>query len=226
MGDHAKLEIIPLKTNVTDNDSSIKVDKDKKFTCQFNPENFTMGKNSQWTHKPDLGDDVPELVFGGGKSATMKLDLIFDSCKSGDEVRTKYRRLTDMLLVKPSENKDNKGEPCMVVVQWGSYIGFVAVLSSICEKFTFFAEDGTPLRAEVSVTLREAWNEKKKGALNPTSRTDVRQTWVVEKGQRLDWIANEVYGRSSAWRHIAETNGLLNPTLLRPGQILKIVPLP
>jgi nucleoid-associated protein YgaU len=184
-----------------------------------------MGKNTQWTHKSDIGDDVPELVFGGGKSASMKLDFLFDSTRDGDDVRELYSKLTDMLLVKPSDNDDQKGEPKMVVVQWGSFVGFVAVLSTICEKFTFFKEDGTPLRSEVSVTLREAWNEKKKGPLNPTSRTDVRRTWVVEKGQRLDWIANEVYGRSSAWRHIAETNGLLDPTVLRPGQILKIVPL-
>jgi nucleoid-associated protein YgaU len=190
-----------------------------------------MGKNAQWTHKNDLGENVPNLIFGGGKAASMKLDLLFDTTiaegllSTQKDVRELYKELTAMLLIKPPENKDGKGEPCMVVVQWGDYIGFVAVLSSICEKFTYFHHSGKPLRAEVSVTLREAWNEKKKGGLNPTSRTDVRQTWVVEKGQRLDWIANEVYGRSSAWRHIAETNGLLNPTALRPGQILKIVPL-
>jgi hypothetical protein len=49
---------------------------------------------------------------------------------------------------------------------------------------------------------------------------------VVEQGQRLDWIAYQIYRDSSAWRHLAETNGLLKPNDLVPGQILKIVPLP
>jgi nucleoid-associated protein YgaU len=48
---------------------------------------------------------------------------------------------------------------------------------------------------------------------------------VVEKGQRIEWIAHNVYGTTSAWRHLAEVNDLLNPAVLRPGQILKIVPL-
>ncbi len=99
------------------------------------------------------------------------------------------------------------------------------MIESISQTFTYFKEDGTPLRAQLSVRLREVWDDKNLPEQNPTSRTDVRQTWVVEKGQRLDWIAHQVYGNSGAWRHIAESNSLLNPAMLRPGQILKIVPL-
>src|SRR5690606_15200152 len=122
--------------------------------------------------------------------------------------------------------RDKKGQPHQVMVQWGKFMSFVAVIQSIRQSFSLFKEDGTPLRAQLDVHFRQAWDEKKKGGQNPTSRTEVRSTWVVEQGQRLDWIAYQIYHDSSAWRHLAETNGLLKPNELVPGQILKIVPLP
>jgi nucleoid-associated protein YgaU len=105
-------------------------------------------------------------------------------------------------------------------------LSYVAVIESISQTFTFFLPDGTPLRANVSVSLREVFDRSKMKAQNPTSRSEARETWVVEKGQRIEWIAHQAYGQTSAWRHLAEVNNILNPTMLRPGQILKITPLP
>jgi nucleoid-associated protein YgaU len=48
----------------------------------------------------------------------------------------------------------------------------------------------------------------------------------VSEGQTLAWIAYQEYGDSGYWRHIAETNDLADPLDLRPGQVLKLVPLP
>ncbi len=49
---------------------------------------------------------------------------------------------------------------------------------------------------------------------------------MVHEGQTLDWIAYQEYGDPAYWRHIAETNDLANPKDLRPGQVLKLTPLP
>ena len=225
LGGVAKLEIIPLRKNITETDTSWSLDKDAKITCQFNPESLSLSKSNSWAFRTDMGDDVPEVTFGGGNSGSMNLELLFDTTESGDDVRKEYVKLLKIAVVKPSDNQDGKGEPRQVVVQWGTFISYVAVIESISQTFTYFKEDGTPLRAQLSVRLREVWDDKNLPEQNPTSRTDVRQTWVVEKGQRLDWIAHQVYGNSGAWRHIAESNSLLNPAMLRPGQILKIVPL-
>jgi nucleoid-associated protein YgaU len=91
------------------------------------------------------------------------------------------------------------------------------------QKFTMFKRDGTPVRAEVSITLKQV-AEKPKGQ-NPTSRSEARKIWVVEEGQRLDWIAYQEYNDASQWRYIAETNNLNSPDIY-PGQVLKLLPLP
>jgi hypothetical protein len=224
-GELVKLKIIPLKKNITKKKPKPDLDRSAAVTCQFNPETFTLSKSNKWTRRTDIGDSVPETVFSGGNAGTMTLDLLFDTTDTQEDVRKEYFHLIKFALVKQSTNPDQKGEPRQVKVEWGTYMGYVAVIENINQTFTLFMPNGTPLRAQVSLTLREVLDTSKLPPANPTSRSEVRQTWVVEKGQRLEWIANEVYGSTSAWRHIAETNDLLNPAILRPGQILKIVPL-
>jgi hypothetical protein len=222
-----KLKITPLKENVTKYERDKKLDDGNAVECQFNPESISMSKNNRYSCRLDIGDSTPEVDFSGGESGSMSLELVFDSTDTGDDVRELYSNLITIALIKPSGNKDGKGEPRQVVVQWGSFMSYVAVIQSISQNFTFFAEDGTPLRANVSVSLKEIVDDSDTtlAGTNPTSRTEARRTWVVEKGQRIEWIAYNVFGMTSAWRHLADTNNLLNPTALRPGQILKIVPL-
>lgn len=225
MSELAKLKIIPLKKNITKKDSSWELDTANEMVCQFNPESMTLSKNNKWAFRTDIGDSTPETVFSGGDSGSLSIELLFDTTHKQDDVRRAYHKLVKTAMVKPSENNDGKGEPRQVVVQWGKFISYVAVIESISQNFTFFMKNGTPLRATVTISLREVMDKAELPPQNPTSRTEVRRTWVVEKGQRIEWIAHNVYGTTSAWRHLAEVNDLINPAVLRPGQILKIVPL-
>jgi nucleoid-associated protein YgaU len=224
LGGVAKLTVVALKKNVTETDSSVSLDDSTKVEAQFNPETLTLGKCNYWSFRTDMGDDVPEVIFSGGLAGTLDVKLLFDSTGSGDDVREQYLKLLTMSMVKPSQT-GGRGQPTQVLVQWGEFMSFVCVIQSISQQFLLFKEDGTPLRAEVDVKFQQAWNDKKKGRQNPTSRSEVRRTWIVERGQRLDWIAYQAYGSTAAWRHIAETNQLLDPLALRPGQILKLPPL-
>lgn len=220
-----RLEITPLKENMKPSDTSPKLDTDNKLTVQFNPENMSIAKMNDWAFRHDLGSNVPKAMFSGGLAGSLSLKLLFDSTDDGSDVRDKYEQLIKMSMVKPSGNKDGGGTPQQVLLQWGKFMSFIAFIQSLTQEFTLFKEDGTPLRAEVGVRFRQAWDERRRGGTNPTSRSEARRTWIVEHGQRLDWIAYQLYGTTSAWRHIADTNDLEDATALRPGQILKIVPL-
>jgi hypothetical protein len=222
----SKLKIVPLKKNIASVSEKPQYDDDNAVVAHFNPETITMSKSNRYIQRPSIGESVPKNVFGGGDAGSMTLELLFDTTKKQEKVTDEYRKLITFALVKPSENKDGKGEPRQVVVKWGKFLSYVAVIESINQSFTFFKADGTPLRATVTLSLREAFDRSKMTGQNPTSRSEVRQTWVVEKGQRIEWIAHEVYGTTAAWRHLADVNDLLNPTVLRPGQILKLTPLP
>jgi nucleoid-associated protein YgaU len=219
-----KLTITALAKPISNDQASPQLSSNK-VTADFNPDTFTIVKGNDWTSKPDIGDDVPEIIFSGGRAENLELDLLFDSTGDGTDVRKKYEKLYAMAKVDPSTNESGQGQPIHVMVQWGEFISFVAVISRITQTFMMFKTDGTPLRARVGVCFTQVYDGKKKSGQNPTSRTETRRTWVVEQGQRLDWIAYQEYGDSSAWRHIAEANGILNPTQLRAGQILRLTPL-
>ena len=89
-----------------------------------------------------------------------------------------------------------------------------------------FLPDGTPVRADAKISLNQYKDDDVFKKQNPTSYSEPRKMWVVTEGERLEWIAYQEYGHPRHWRHIAATNGIMNPLDLRPGQVLKLTPLP
>ncbi len=192
------------------------------FTCQFNPETFDLFKKNTFNSSKTTGTDVAKTAFAGGEAQNMSIAFTFDTTSTGDPVFEKYEVLRKFASVdRASLNATTgQGEPPWVMVQWGTYIGFIAVVTGLDEKYVLFTPDGTPVRATVTVHLLQVKDDNDMGGQNPTTRTKPRRTWVVEQGQRLDWIAHQEYGDSSAWREIAEINGIDNPMSLHAGQVL------
>jgi nucleoid-associated protein YgaU len=103
--------------------------------------------------------------------------------------------------------------------------GFRCVMEQIKQKFTLFSPDGVPLRATLSVTLREyetLEDQLKRLNLSSPDRTHAH---VVEQGDALDSIAKRYYDRPNAWRAIADQNSISDPRRLMPGKVLQIPPL-
>ncbi len=196
--------------------------------CHFNPSEFDFGTTLKWEEKADQGSDAPKLSYSGSEAQDMSVTFLFDTTEDGGEtdVRDEYQTLIEIAQIddKKKDSKTGLGEPPMCRFQWGKFLSFTAVIKSIKQKFTLFAANGTPMRSEVSVTFKKV--EQTTKSQNPTSRSEARKIWVVEEGQRLDWIAYQEYGNSAQWRYIAETNNLDNPDAVYSGQILRLLPLP
>jgi hypothetical protein len=201
-------------------------DTSKAAVCHFNPENLSLTKTIDWKEEARIGNDAPKLTFGGGKAEDLTIPLLFDTTDTGKDVRKSYEVLLDLALIDQDKKnrKTDKGEPPLCRFEWGKFLSFTAAITKVTQKFLMFKADGTPLRAEVSVTFKQV--EQKPEAQNPTTRGEPRRIWVVHEGETLDWIAYQEYGDPAFWRHIAQTNGLDDPLHLQPGQVLKLVPLP
>jgi nucleoid-associated protein YgaU len=103
--------------------------------------------------------------------------------------------------------------------------GFRCVMEQIKQKFTLFSPDGVPLRATLTVTLREYKtldDQLKQLNLSSPDRTHAH---VVEQGDTLDSIANRYYGRPNDWRAIADENSIYDPRRVMPGKVLQVPPL-
>lgn len=207
--------------------------------CQFNPSEIRFSKGTRWGNSAEEGGgnsptlakrNVPKSYFKHGEAPRLKMDLFFDTSEVG---RMDVRYYTDLLValtvINPATKISGEERPPLVKFIWGMFsasltMSFTGYIPSVDLKFSLFLPDGTPVRAEAEIELVAV--SSMLPFQNPTSRAEARQMWIVTEGQTLDWIAHQVYGDASQWRHIADVNGLLDPRNLRPGQILKLTPLP
>ena len=188
---------------------------------QFKPTELTFVKKNNWITKKGSMKDAADAVYGGGQPEELDLDLFFDETDTQLDVRVHTTPLRKLVSRVPLMDK-----PPLVIFMWGTVLSKMSYVNKVDVKYTYFRPDGTPLRAEVKVHLME-WHDKLLSlAQNPTTRSEARKTWVVTEGQTLDWIAYQEYNNPAHWRHIADVNNLDDPLDLRPGQILKLTPLP
>jgi Contractile injection system tube protein len=190
-----------------------------RFTpVQFNPTELSLVKGAQIAEITIPGLDSPILQFIRGQTQTLKLDLFFDTTADGMDdpvvdVRTLTNSFFELVRIQPKTHA-----PPRIRVVWGEGLSFKAIVESVDQKFTLFSPGGVPLRATLSVSLREYRTlEEQQAELNLQSSDHTRTRTVVE-GDTLASIAWQEYGDPRAWRGIADANPAIDdPTAPPPG---------
>jgi hypothetical protein len=194
--------------------------------CMFNPKEYSIQKQNQWKEGNTPAHNVSQLEFGGGKPATLQMQLFFDTYAESEDVRKKYTDgIIKLMMIDDSlkDKKNKKGRPPRVLFQWGQSWSFEAVITSIKQQFTLFLSNGVPVRATLDVTFQEVKDPKEQPKQNPTSGgVGGERMWRVGPGDTLALIAYREYGDSSMWRAIADANRLTKVRELTPGTMLVI----
>lgn len=131
-----------------------------------------------------------------GSSATLTLELSFDSTDSGRDVRDTTSRIAEFMRPK----KDNTA--AVVLFSWGSF-QFQGMFRSYQETLDFFSPEGVPLRAAVSISMDEqnrVINEHASGSASGGVGA------VLAVGGNLTLLAGRI-GDPRAARGIALANG-------------------
>jgi hypothetical protein len=100
--------------------------------------------------------------------------------------------------------------------------GFRCVMESIRQKFTLFSPDGVPLRATLTVSLREykTLNDQLEQLhLSSPNRTHLH---VLQESESLAAVSRRYYDKPSLWRAIAQANAIDDPRRLRVGAFLRV----
>jgi len=209
--------------------------KDKPLSvvpCLFNPKELSVEKSNQYAEVniPGLASPVFQFVRGNARSVTM--DLFFDTYEEGSDVRIFTDRITgwdagSMFSSLPGSAKglmDIDSElhaPPVCLFIWGAFV-FQCIIERVSKRFTMFLPLGIPVRATLSVTLKE-YREvdiqvKELGLHSP----DQTKSWTVKQGDSLWSIAVQEYGDPADWTLIAGANGIDNPRVITPGTELVI----
>jgi len=212
----------------------------ESFHVQFNPTEFSLDKGVQIAEIAIPGLDSPLLQFVRGQNEKMNLDLFFDTTESGmGPGATSVTTLTDpvysLVKIEPSRHA-----PPICTFIWNSKFPgadlalkagnqrrseFKCVVESIKQKFTLFSPEGVPLRATLTLSLREYKtldDQLKQLNLNSPDRT---HNHILQQGDTLSSLAGQYYRQPGAWRYIADGNGIQDPRRLAAGSFLTIPPI-
>ncbi|MEO5900017.1 MAG: LysM peptidoglycan-binding domain-containing protein [Ilumatobacteraceae bacterium] len=198
-----------------------------RIACLFNPNELSFTVAANWEGDPVGGQGGPTLEYQGGAAGSLSLELFFDTTDVGTTVAAYTNKLIALTQIDKTlpgySAAANNGRPPWVKFHWGGFHSFRAVIGSITVTFVYFAADGTPLRARVSLSLAQYEPDDTWPSQNPTSGTPhPAAAHQVQPGENLALIAAQHYGDATKWRPIASSNGIRDPFRLRPGSILDI----
>lgn len=213
---------------------------------QFNPESMKVAFANQLVQPSGAGDQrgTPARQFVGAGTTKLTLQLWFDvnapQPEGGpvDDVRKLTQKVAYFITPKEPGQQAGQFVPPAVRFVWGSF-QFDGLMDSLDESLEFFSPEGRPLRASVSISLSQQRITKfafrdipPAGGLGGAAAAGVPSTpgtrplAQAADGATVQSLAGAA-GRGADWRAIAAANGIENPRLLEPGQLLDLsVPAP
>lgn len=188
----------------------------------FNPTEYSIEDRSVFAEASIPGLDSPIIQYSRGDAKVLSLELLLDTYAygRGEDIRKKYIVKLEQLLAVDGEL--HAPPPCRVV--WGS-LDFVGVLESLNKRYVLFLDDGTPVRARVTLRWKEYIPVEIQVKGTPRSSPDRRKIHIIQEDDSLWQIAYRAYGDPKHWRLLAEVNDIDNPMRLEPGKEMVVPPL-
>ena len=193
------------------------------FIASLNPGEYALTYSNEINSNVAPGASSGETMFLRGKPATLSISLVFDGTGATGggalvalPVADQVKAFRALLTYQGAIHK-----PPLLTVVWDDLL-FGGFLTQATERYTLFDRDGTPLRARVEASFMAAVNPAQAAAADRTSSPDVFRVHQVAAGDRLDLLANDLYGSVDYWWMVARANRLANPRALRPGRRLSL----
>ncbi|MGH3263858.1 MAG: LysM peptidoglycan-binding domain-containing protein [Trebonia sp.] len=201
----------------------------QKIPCMFNPETLSFKTENKWKDDGDAasGHGIVTLEFKGQANGTVSLPLFFDTTDTGKYVTT----YTDKILAAMEIEGDASGasattqnaEPPCVQFKWGQLKTPPCVITTADLELLYFSSQGVPLRAKLTIGLKQYTDPKAYPKQNPTSGTlQPHRVHRVQPGETLDRISARYYRDSTKWRMLAVANGIEDPLAIRPGSLITV----
>jgi Contractile injection system tube protein len=214
-------------------------DKGKTVHVQFNPETLKVSFANQVKTDGNQQGTSSNLYVGQG-TTKMSVQLWFDVTAPLREEFGEYKGVIDVreltekvaYFIKPKdvEVKNEKGQsetryvPPGVRFIWGTF-QFDGIMESLEESLEFFSPEGRPLRASVSLNLSQQKIEfippAKGGAPPGAGAPGTSPLAEAPSNSSLQKLAAGL-GKAEEWQRIARNNGIENPRMLAPGQLINM----
>lgn len=206
-------------------------DLDNAVNVQFNPTSLRVGLSNS-LNSGDQRNSEKAAQYVSSSSSSLSIELTFDTTlpddyvdeQSSPDVRLLTRKIAERFM-KPGdlveEGSENRQVPSRCLFQWGAF-EFVGLVEKFDETLDFFSPEGTPLRATVSLSLKEdsyqfrnrdaERTERDMPTLSGTGNSDQPGSGASTRPVQGASDKNNSKGKTS-WRETALYNGVENPRL-------------
>ncbi len=194
---------------------------DPIIPLRFNPTEYQLQKGNTFAEIPIPGLESPPIQYIRGASEKLTAEVLVDTSDTLEDVRIKYvNKLRGLLNINPDLHA-----PPIVRFVWDKEI-FRGVLESMNVTYVLFTAAGIPMRAKLSLALKEYRPVEIQVKETQKNSPDVDKHYVVKRGDTLSGIAFANYRDPAVWRDIASYNQIKDPRTLNPGQVLELPSLP
>lgn len=221
-----------------------------RLGCLLNPESLVVRRSAGLRQRRSIGGHVTgtgltddPLLYTGGGSTELRLDLLFDVHVAGSSIRTGDVRELTAPLWRLAENAagEDYGRPPQARFIWGKAWNVPGVVAAVAERLESFTPGGAPTRSWLRMRFVRV-GEAEAPAPRPSPDVVVPAPEDVPEdqvqfydvigsgsdadhgiaGERLDQIALRAYGDAGLWKVLALFNGLDDPLRLPAGLVLRI----
>jgi nucleoid-associated protein YgaU len=184
---------------------------------RFNPTEYQLQKQNNFAEIAIPGLEAPPIQFVRGGAERLSLELLVDTSDTLEDVRARYTdKLRGLMNVQSSLHA-----PPIVRFTWDTAL-FTGVVESLGITFQLFRPDGVPVRAKLSVQLKEYRPVEMQIRGMRRESPDVEKAYTVRRGDTLSSIAEAEYDDPGLWREIARANRIQDPRAIAPGTVLTL----
>lgn len=198
------------------------------FEVMINPDSYSRSYSINYVDKENLGGLAKSPKFNKILSEKISFKIVLDGtgivpllkANKGSSVEKMVTNLKNVVY-----NYQGKiHQPNFVQLEWNPLI-FKGRLESMSIDYKLFKADGTPLRAQISLSFIEFMSEKLTAATEGDNSPDMTHLVTIREGDTLVDLCRKIYGKSMYYLKVASYNNLTNFRLLIPGSKIVFPPL-
>lgn len=198
------------------------------FEIMINPETYSHTYGISYTDRKALGSNAQSSDFNQMSKEKLSFKIVLDStgvvplsdANKGKDVKQMIKDLKNIVY----DYQGKIHQPYFVELLWGVLI-FKGRLVNVTADYTLFRSDGTPLRANVSLSFIGYISEEIAAAQANKSSPDMTHIVTIKEGDTLVELCRRIYGKSKYYLKVAEHNNLTNFRNLNPGSQISFPPL-
>ena len=185
------------------------------FVAQFNPESFSVETEYKYADKePADGSSGGAAKYQHTEPRKFSFELLLDGTNADGAVPAGAELALDVtarleVFKRTVAFNGATHRPNFLLVNWGLFLA-TCVLESYAIDYKMFRPNGTPLRATLTLKLREHMSDQSRKLVENKSSPDVQHMHEVIGGDRLGLLAHRYYGDAGLHLRVAEANGLDN----------------